>query len=320
LRRILLLLLTITFLLPTIGKSQQTPQWTQYVLNQYAINPAYAGLDRSLSVTAALRSQWTQLDGAPSTQMLSGHVPLYFLSGAAGMMLVNDNLGPFKRTGISGSYNYVLDAPIGLISAGFRIGVQQVTIDGRQLITPGGVYQDNVIDHRDPRLLADLQTGYSPTWSMGLFYAKDLLEVGIAIDNLGNTSEAGASTFNEKTVFSLYGAYQLGITEILAIEPNILLKTDGSSSQLDIGILAHYDQFLGGFSFRGYNANTVDALGVVAGVRVSKNVRVSYSFDLGLSDLRPYHDGTHEFLINYNLNKPIRTGELPRIIYNPRYN
>lgn len=301
-------------------QAQQNPQWTQYVLNQYAINPAYAGLDRSLSITAGIRSQWSSFDGAPKTQIVNAHLPLYYLNGSAGLMLVNEELGVFKRTGVTASYNYIVSSPIGLFSAGMRIGVQNISLNNRAIITPQGSYSDNTIDHQDPRLSSVNLNGMSPLWSFGLFYTKESLEIGLSIDNPANSAEAGNSTFNEKTAFSLYGAYQFYVTDILAVEPNVLLKTDGTQTQLDIGVLGHYNQFLGGFSFRGYNANSIDAVGVIAGLRVSNNVRVSYSFDLGLSSLREFHDGTHEFLINYNLNKPIRTGELPRIIYNPRYN
>lgn len=301
-------------------QAQQNPQWTQYVLNQYAINPAYAGLDRSLSVTAGLRSQWSKFDGSPKTQVVNAHLPLYYLNGSAGIMMLNEELGAFKRTQVTASYNYIFSSSIGLFSAGFRFGLQNISLNNRAIVTPQGVYIDNAIDHQDPRLNNANLSGMAPLWSFGLYYTKESLEIGLSIDNPANNTEAGNSTFNEKTAFSLFGAYQFYLNEILVLEPNILLKTDGTQTQLDIGVLGHYEQFLGGLSLRGYNANSIDAIGVIAGVRVSNNVRVSYSFDLGLSTLSEFHDGTHEFLINYNLNKPIRTGELPRIIYNPRYN
>ncbi|MEL6124525.1 MAG: type IX secretion system membrane protein PorP/SprF, partial [Bacteroidota bacterium] len=103
------------------------------------------------------------------------------------------------------------------------------------------------------------------------------------------------------------------------IEPNVLLKTDGVVTQVDLGILGYYERLIGGLSLRGYGQNSIDALGILAGTKVSKHVRISYSFDIGLSGVYDVQDGTHEFVVNYNLNKPIRTGELPKIIYNPRF-
>ena len=307
------------FLMVCEVSSQQSVQWTQYMLHPYTINPAYAGLDRSLSITSGVRSQWSDFGDALITQMVQAHIPLYIVDGAAGIAITNDQLGLFRRTSATVSYNYVLDSPIGLVSTGIRFGGQQVSLDRSAIRTPGGVYNDNVFDNRDPRLAADPLRGFSPLWGVGFFLSQDLLDVGISVDNFSG-GEAGDAAFSEHLLFSLYGSYQLPLTEILAIEPNLLIKSDGVQTQTDIGVLAHYNQFLAGLSVRGYSSNSIDAIGVIAGLRVNNHVRVSYSFDLGVSGLRNFHDGTHEFIFNYNLNKPIRTGELPRIIYNPRFN
>ena len=272
-----------------------------------------------LSITSGVRSQWSDFGDAPITQMVQAHIPLYIVDGAAGIAITNDQLGLFRRTSATVSYNYVLDSPIGLVSTGIRFGGQQVSLDRSAVRTPGGVYNDNVFDNRDPRLAADPLRGFSPLWGVGFFLSQDLLDVGISVDNFSG-GEAGDAAFSEHLLFSLYGSYQLPLTEILAIEPNLLIKSDGVQTQTDIGVLAHYNQFLAGLSVRGYSSNSIDAIGVIAGLRVNNHVRVSYSFDLGVSGLRNFHDGTHEFIFNYNLNKPIRTGELPRIIYNPRFN
>jgi len=97
-----------------------------------------------------------------------------------------------------------------------------------------------------------------------------------------------------------------------------LPRTDFAQTQTDVGAILYYDNVFGGATIRGYNSNTVDALNFIGGVQLNENVRLSYSFDLGLSGIRTFHEGTHEFIINYNLNKKIRTGEYPPIIYNPR--
>ena len=250
--------------------SQQSVQWTQYMLHPYTINPAYAGLDRSLSITSGVRSQWSDFGDAPITQMVQAHIPLYIVDGAAGIAITNDQLGLFRRTSATVSYNYVLDSPIGLVSTGIRLGGQQVSLDRSAIRTPGGVYNDNVFDNRDPRLAADPLRGFSPLWGVGFFLSQDLLDVGISVDNFSG-GEAGDAAFSEHLLFSLYGSYQLPLTEILAIEPNLLIKSDGVQTQTDIGVLAHYNQFLAGLSVRGYSSNSIDAIGVIAGLRVNNH-------------------------------------------------
>ena len=301
-------------------QAQQGVQWTQYVMNKYAINPAYAGLDKSLSITGGIRSQWSKFEGSPKTQILNAHLPMYFLNGSVGFSLENDQAGPLRRTSGAVSYNYVYDGSFGLISFGGRIGIQQVGLNTDALITPDGIYQDQTIDHQDPRITVANPVGITPIWSLGGYYILDMLEVGLAFDHFPNTgSEAGATTFNNESQISLFASYQIPVGEILSVEPNFFVKTDGAQTQVDLGVIGYYETVFAGASIRGLNGNSLDALGMLVGTRLSKNVRISYSFDLGLSGLSDFHSGTHEFLFNYNLAKPIRTGELPKIIYNPRY-
>ena len=79
-----------TILLSTITLtlfSQQSTNNSLYMFNEFRWNPAYAGLDHSLSVTGLYRGQWVggALKDVPSTQMLSAHLPLYVLNGGGGL-------------------------------------------------------------------------------------------------------------------------------------------------------------------------------------------------------------------------------------------
>ena len=171
-------------LMMTTLSSQQAPQYTQFMLNRYQFNPAYAGLDRSLSITAGLRTQWTQFEGSPSTQFVNVHLPLYALDGSVGFGLESDQLGPLNRVVISGSYNYVFESIVGLLSFGGRVGVNQVEIDASVLRTPMGTVIDNVVDLNDPILLTTDLSGVSPWWGIGLYLVNDYGELGLSLDNI----------------------------------------------------------------------------------------------------------------------------------------
>ena len=47
--------------------AQQTPTYTQFVLNQYGSNPAYAGTNIGMEATTGRRYQWLGFDNAPVT-------------------------------------------------------------------------------------------------------------------------------------------------------------------------------------------------------------------------------------------------------------
>ena len=77
-RKVYLILYIIVFgsLFPDSAEAQQDPQYTQYMYNPLAINPAYTGSRDVLSVVGLYRSQWVGLEGAPRTFTVSAHSPL----------------------------------------------------------------------------------------------------------------------------------------------------------------------------------------------------------------------------------------------------
>ena len=56
--------------------AQQKPVYTQYILNNYIINPAITGIENYTDVKISYRNQWTGIDGAPVTTYLSIQKPV----------------------------------------------------------------------------------------------------------------------------------------------------------------------------------------------------------------------------------------------------
>jgi len=73
-RKILVLIVLLAVIKPVFG--QQDPQFSQYMFNTLAFNPAYAGSAGLLNVSALYRAQWVGFDGAPQTQTLTANSPL----------------------------------------------------------------------------------------------------------------------------------------------------------------------------------------------------------------------------------------------------
>ena len=59
----------------SIAYAQQAAQYSLYMLNPYGVNPAAAGLDNTLVATGGYRTQWTGLDGNPTTQYVNVVLP-----------------------------------------------------------------------------------------------------------------------------------------------------------------------------------------------------------------------------------------------------
>lgn len=96
----------VLMLLPFVGKAQQDPVFTQYLNNVLTVQPAYAGSQGTLNVTALSRQQWVGFDGAPSTNTVTVQAPLNSYNVGLGVSIFNDSWGPVKQNGIYFDYAY----------------------------------------------------------------------------------------------------------------------------------------------------------------------------------------------------------------------
>ena len=71
----LLITLSITFMVTGLF-AQQIPLTSQYMFNDYLINPAIGGSFNYTPIALSVRSQWSGMDGAPETQFLGGHTKI----------------------------------------------------------------------------------------------------------------------------------------------------------------------------------------------------------------------------------------------------
>ncbi len=303
------------------ASSQRTPQYSQYMFNKYQFNHAYAGFDRSLSITGASRTQWATFDGAPSTQSVNAHLPFYIWNGAIGISLENDQAGALSYSSARVSYNFVYESPIGLFSAGIRLGLVQSRVNGSLLRTPDGVYEGNVIQHNDPILSGQSSAGIAATWSVAGYFIHDYFETGLSIADLPEgVNSAGSLDLNKKSLINWFAEANFPLNYDVDIYPSIFVKTDLVQTQAEIaGIFKYRNQYVAGLGIRGYEANSLDAVVIYAGLKFNRKYTLTYSYDLGINGLRTFNEGTHEFVLNYNLQKLIGVGLPPKIKYNPRF-
>ena len=293
-----------------------------YMLNPFSFNPAYAGYDNSLSLTGVYRSQWVGLEGAAETRSLNAHSPLYLLGGGVGVSMESENIGSWKQTSVFGSYAYTLPTSRGSLSVGISAGFLQRELDGASVRTPGTILDDegNPIDHQDPILTTGLHSGAGLSFNAGLFYRSGNLDAGLSVLNLSETTiDMGDIKFKPDRTFFAFLKYRLPLTEALQLEPAALVKSTGEQTQIDFSTLIRFRQNLfAGVSYRGYNSETQDAIVLLSGIKLNEKLSLGYAYDLTSSSLKTVSSGTHEILLNYNLNKPIGQGRPPVIIFNPR--
>ena len=143
--------------------------------------------------------------------------------------------------------------------------------------------------------------------------ANNLLE-----STLPYTYTANAGIQLVRNYFAIF-AYKFEVGRF-QIEPAVLVKSDLVGTQIDFSTIFHYNEdIFGGASYRGYSSTSSDAVAIFAGYRVSENVTLGYAYDVPLSVLSSVNTGSHELMLNYNLNKSIGMPLPAKIIYNPRF-
>jgi len=166
-----LLVLSVSMFFVSSLSAQQLSQYTQYVINEYSINPALSGIENYTDVKIGHRIQWVGLNGAPVTTYLTIQGPIgkqdyktnattlfpavdgdnprgkqywddYTASPAhhgIGLQISNDAIGPFNTVSVFGTYAYHLPLSARTnLSAGIAMGATKVSIDASKTNFVGG--------------------------------------------------------------------------------------------------------------------------------------------------------------------------------------
>jgi type IX secretion system PorP/SprF family membrane protein len=142
--------------------AQQMPQYTQYILNDFALNPAIAGTQDYYQVKSNYRSQWTGIVDAPVTYILSVYGPHKSKDMGFGALVFNDVTGPTSRAGLYLSYAYNIKIKNDIrLSLGLSAGLLQFKIPLAVLIV--GLFDG-------PMILPLPIIIYPPNYLLDMFY------------------------------------------------------------------------------------------------------------------------------------------------------
>ncbi|MDG5491452.1 type IX secretion system membrane protein PorP/SprF [Psychroserpens sp. SPM9] len=287
-----------------MGVAQQLPQFTQYMYNTIAINPAYAGSRETLSVVGLHRSQWVGLEGGPQTQTLSIHAPMRNERVGLGVSFINDELGYQNFSYLYGDFSYTI--PTGensKLAFGIKAGFTSYSLDAD--------FQQS--QSNDP-VIFGFENRWKPNIGTGVYWHSQKWYLGLSAPRILNTDYTGDAEFQALERISYYftGGYVFDLSENTKLKPAALLKaTNGAPLSFDLTAnFLFYEKFWVG---AGYRINEqAAAIGGLADFQISKQLRIGYAYEYPISDLRPYTSGTHEVLLMFEIFKSKR-------IKSPRY-
>lgn len=313
----------ISWVIVSSGIAQQMPQYSQYLRNQFMINPGAAGVYDFTDVTLSGRMQWAGFTNAPMTSYFSISTPLsskiresynpslHISSGpikkpevktgklkhAGGLQMIADQYGPFRQTQFSATY--AIHVPISRkinISLGTKLGFSNhVFLPERAIVmnAPTDNTYTNYTSNQGGKTRMDL--------GMGMYLYSGKMFCGLSVDQLTkNFVEFGSGTANydPRMHMSLTGGYTFSFSDDFEVTPAILIKymrpvnpVVESTVQIEY---KHY--FWAGVSYR-----HKDAIIGMVGMNISRRFKFGYSYDFSLSKFSTYSSGGHEFILGIML-------------------
>ncbi|HRH38472.1 MAG TPA: type IX secretion system membrane protein PorP/SprF [Flavobacteriales bacterium] len=286
--------------------AQQDPQFTQYMFNMLALNPAYAGSSDRLNIKALSRHQWVGFEGAPTTQTITAHSPIVNESLCIGGSLMRDSHGPVTQYGFMADVAYRIFMGNAKLAFGLKGGLNMFQ---------GKFGELHPINPSDPVFQANVKTKLDPQFGFGTMYYSDRYYIGLSTPKLLHTklydtdSLALYSQNGQRSHWMLSGGYVFDMGVYHKFKPTFLLKAvQGAPISFDLSAnFLFYEKFWLGAMYR-----HKDAVGVLAQYNITDDFSIGYSYDYPLSILNNYSGGSHEIMIGYLLGKPVKGVRSPR--------
>lgn len=310
------------------SNAQQKPYYTQYILNNYILNPAVTGIENYFDLKLSYRKQWEGLDGAPVTSYLTIHGPIGktdertsatsfekvdgnpYKSKAlvndepasahhgVGFSMISDKTGYISRTTVCASYAYHL--PINntmMLSAGFMGGITNVSMDKSKIVWGSLNPNDPAVGINNGEIMKTMPELGAGLWLYGknFFLGTSVLNIVPGKFRLVQNDKYGDSF---KPHLFLQGGYRYFASEDISILPSFAIQNISPlPTFIHANVKLQYQDlvWLGG----GYRINDeLSGIAFMSGINLGHKLNVSYSYNSTPNQrLNNYVGNTHEIVI-----------------------
>ena len=276
--------------------AQQEPLFTQYYVNDMAINPAISGSKTYNSLTMLTRQQWLGFEGAPLSTNISYHGALNNRSAMGGYLMF-DKATPALQANLHLNYAYHVPLNYDKVNLSFGLGakVMYYNLDFNKEDFPPGV---------DPAFSASSYDKTLGDASAGTYLYGRNFYLGVSATNLFQSTfnpAIGSSPTSNKVFKNYYGmgGYRFYImNKDWKLEPSFLLRKMALHKNVtDITTrIIYIENTWGGLTYR-----TDGTLAFGFGF-AKNNMHFSYSYDhTFVGDIMQYTYGTHEIGIAFRI-------------------
>lgn len=310
------------------AKAQQRPQYTQYIFNNYLLNPALSGIENYTDVKIGYRKQWAGLENAPQTSFVSvnwklgddylwknplslpdhGDNPMsrnymqnYKASPAhhgMGVIAVLDKAGAISRLDAGLTYAYhlqlsgTLNLSVGAAAGLTRFGLDIGSLRFEDTATPDPAVRNAVTSQLKP----DVSIG---VWLYGARFFAGASVQQVIPQKLSFTGDTKYTSGREVAHVFVTTGYRLFVDDEISLTPSVMFKqVDATPLAVDLNLKISFKDklWLGG----SYRKN--DSFSGMAGININKLFNLTYAYDFTTSGLNKVSNGSHEIILGLQLN------------------
>lgn len=355
-KNIKLLILIISIVLLAGNTKAQDPLFSQFYNVPTYYNPAVVGLSPGLRARLAVRDQWSQLPGDLrnlnfSMDIAERNIPG---SGGLGLMVMNDNAGTgYLKTSVVGLSTAVrinlqedMVTQVGIMTSFVQKSINWNNLVFSDQLDPvyGNIYETGFLPPNSGNVIyPDFSAGGVFRFTESTTYFRSIMGTfGLAVHHLFRPNESFLSLTSP-------------LPRKLAITGDIVIETEGSSdgpyfqrynksnsfkfnpgfiyeSQADfrtysVGLNFLRSNIYAGVWFRNRTTDLVKSndliflLGVNAPLSKQTRVKLNYSYDFVLTEIRPGTGPSHEVTVTFELDAfSLFKGKGPGLGFSPRGN
>jgi type IX secretion system PorP/SprF family membrane protein len=287
--------LLMMFLGLTQAFAQQRGQSSFDHFNLYNLNNARAGLDSCIHAFAQHKQQWVGVKGAPANTQIQAHMPIGSGMGV-GVEIANWNVGLLSATNFAATFAKHFNVTDKYrLSGALSLGFYQYSFGGDNVVV---FDNDNYLDQSK-------STAGGIYGDLGVMFSSDELEVGISIPSIFSTApsiQMGAemNEFNVERYLNAHASYDFDLNSDFELTPMLIYRSiPGSGAVVDMKAGLRYRNMLG--LNLGYR--TQNGLMVAVDYTFMDRFKLGYAYDAGMTQLNGISNGSHEFLLGFQLCK-----------------
>jgi type IX secretion system PorP/SprF family membrane protein len=277
--------------------AQQNVQYSQFMLNDYGLNPAVAGSSKGLFFLVGRRVQWAGFQYSPETNFASvtksfGKKGFKRYWHGVGAYVEQDKFGIYSNKAASASYTLHLKMNRKYhIGFGVAAGIKSYAIT------------NSVYDANDPALSVRAAKVIVPEITPGIYIYSKKVIAGIAVRNLysnrlkqGSKEIGSNSRLLPNTYISVARKFVTDGYDFIIV-PAVHIQTSFVNIPVsNFNCMVYYRKRVGvGLSYRMHDA----VVGMIQ-VRIFSNVIVGFSYDYTISKFRIANANSHEFMMGFS--------------------